>query len=168
MWSKSTNNVTVLALYPTTRGYAFTLFDGPLSPYDWGIKDVPRKSRIADVLDDLEELIERYHPDVLVIEDSDQIGFRRPTRTRSLYFAVRNLAELRGVSVRAVSKDEIRNAFDRFGAKTKNQIAIVIAREIAAFAHLIPKPRRAWMSETRRQGLFDAATLGLTYYSIVE
>lgn len=167
MWSKQ-NNVTVLAVYPTTRGYSFALFDGPLSPYDWGTKDLPRATRSARLLGDLEALIDRYHPDVLVVEDFDATTFRRPKSTQKLYFAMRSLAELRGVNFAVVSKGEVREVFSRFGARTKSQIATVIAREIAAFKHLAPKPRRAWMAESRRQGLYDATTLGLTYYGLSE
>ncbi|MBL8309476.1 MAG: hypothetical protein JNL19_03540 [Burkholderiales bacterium] len=123
---------------------------------------------MARILDDLELLIERYHPDVLVVEAFDAPVFRRPARMRTLYVAIRNLAELRGVSVETVSRETIRHVFSRFGAKTKNQIAVVIAREITAFKHLAPAPRRAWMSESRRQGLYDAATLGLSYYALIE
>jgi hypothetical protein len=165
MWSKS-NNTTVLSVYPTTRGYAFTLFDGPLSPHDWGIKDVPRSSSSDGILDDIEYLIERYQPDVLTIENPDQPGFKRPARIIALYFAIRALAEMRGVNVVSINKDDIANTFSGFAARTKHQIAHVIAREITAFGHLVPKPRQAWMSESRRQGLFDAAALGLTYYAL--
>lgn len=167
MWSNK-NNVTVLSICPTARGYAFALFDGPLSPYDWGVKDVRRRVKTAETLDAVDALIERYHPDIMIMADIDQPSFRRPPQTRALYIALRNLAELRGVSVEAIKKDDIRLAFSRFGAKTKHQIARVIAREVTVFAHLAPKPRRAWMSESRRQGLFDAAALGLTYYSLTD
>lgn len=167
MWSNK-NNVTVLSICPTARGYAFALFDGPLSPYDWGVKDVKRKVKSAETLDAVDALIDRYHPDVMVMMDIHQPGFRRPIQTRALYRALRSLGELRGVNVRVVAKADIQRAFSPFAAKTKHQIARVIAREIAAFTHLAPKPRRAWMSESRRQGLFDAATLGLTYYSLQE
>jgi hypothetical protein len=167
MWSK-TNNTTVLSIYPTTRGYAFTLFESPLSPYDWGVKDVSRSSANETLLDDIEYLIERYQPDVLTIENPDQPGFKRPSRIIALYFSIRALAEMRGVNVVSLNKDDIAHTFSGFGAKTKHQIAKVIAREIAAFGHLVPKPRQAWMSESRRQGLFDAAALGLTYYALAE
>lgn len=167
MWSNTTN-VTVLSIYPSARGYAFALFDGPLSPYDWGVKDVRRRVKTAQVLDAVDALIERYHPDVMVIEDISQPTFRRPLTTRALYGALRSLGELRGVNVKTITKSDVHRAFGRFGAKTKHQIAGVIAREITAFTHLAPKPRKAWMSESRRQGLFDAATLGLTYYSLTE
>jgi hypothetical protein len=31
----------VLAIYPQTRGFAFVLFEGWLSPVDWGIHESP-------------------------------------------------------------------------------------------------------------------------------
>jgi Holliday junction resolvasome RuvABC endonuclease subunit len=165
MWSNATNT-TVLSIYPTSRGYAFALFESPLSPYDWGVKDIPRQSANELLIDEIEYLIERYQPEILVIEDFEQEGFARHKRIQALYFSIRAMSERLGVSVITINKEQVLNAFKGFNAVTKHQIAQVIAREIEAFSHLLPKPRAAWMSESRRQGLFDAAALALSYYAM--
>ena len=45
----------VLGLYPTTRGFAFGLFEGPLSPYDWDAiaESVGRTSRVMVAYEDM-------------------------------------------------------------------------------------------------------------------
>ncbi|WP_156527887.1 hypothetical protein [Bradyrhizobium stylosanthis] len=43
-----------------------------------------------------------------------------------------------------------------------------IAKHIPAFEQYVPPPRKPWMSEDRRMGLFDAAALALTFFQTVE
>ena len=33
----------VMGLFPNARGFAFVVFEGPLSPVDWGISEMQRK-----------------------------------------------------------------------------------------------------------------------------
>ena len=58
----------LLAVYPTTRGFAYVMFDGPISPFDWAMKDMPPKGKNAATLTAIEKLIELYHPDVCVMD----------------------------------------------------------------------------------------------------
>ena len=58
----------VLALYPSTRGFGFVVFEGPRAPYDWGVKEIKEKHKNAKTLDAMRELIERYQPEAVAIE----------------------------------------------------------------------------------------------------
>jgi hypothetical protein len=40
----------------------------------------------------------------------------------------------------------------------------LIAKHIPAFERYIPPPRKPWMSEDPRMGLFDAVALGLVFF----
>lgn len=155
----------VLSIYPTSRGYAFVLFEGPQSPYDWGVKDIRKKRKNEATLEGVRTLIERYRPDHLIIEDYTEPGSRRSSRIRRLYRMVIYLAESECIEVSRISRDAIRVCFASVGAKTKYDIAQAIARQIPAFAHRLPPLRKIWMSEDPRQSLFDAAALGITFYS---
>lgn len=77
----------VLSLYPTSRGYAYAyvLFEGAQSPYDWGVKDIRKKHKNDWTLSSIQVLIERYRPDYLVIEDYTEKGSRWSSRIRKLY-----------------------------------------------------------------------------------
>jgi hypothetical protein len=57
----------------------------------------------------------------------------------------------------------IRRFFAPTEARTKHEIAEVIAREIPAFTQRLPPIRKIWKREDPPQSLFDAATLGMTY-----
>ena len=43
-------------------------------------------------------------------------------------------------------------------------MAELIAQRIPAFERYVPPPRKPWMSEDARMGLFDAAGLGLVFF----
>jgi len=154
----------VLSVYPTSRGYAFVLFEGPLNPYDWGIKEIRKKQKNEHTLESIQELINRYRPAYLIIEDHTERGSRRSSRIRRLYRMLMHLAESEQVEVFRYSQKAIRNCFESVGARSKYEIAQAIARQIPAFAHRMPKLRKIWMSEDPRQSLFDAAALGIVFY----
>lgn len=154
----------VLSVYPTSRGYAFVLFEGPLNPYDWGIKEIRKKQKNERTLESIQELINRYRPAYLIIEDHTEKGSRRSSRIRRLYRMLMHLAESEQVEVFRYSQKAIRNCFESVGARSKYEIAQAIARQIPAFAHRMPKLRKIWMSEDPRQSLFDAAALGVVFY----
>ncbi|MEF8699268.1 MAG: hypothetical protein V5B33_08065 [Candidatus Accumulibacter sp. UW20] len=162
---KNTQPTFVLALYPTSHGFAFVLFEGPDAPFDWGIKEVRQKSKNSKVLDDVKVLIERYHPEVLVLQNTDQGQARRAARIRRLSCMLGHLALSLHMEVYQFTRAELRDCFASVGAVTKYEIAKAIATQIPAFAHRLPRVRKLWMSEDPRQSLFDAAALGLTYYA---
>lgn len=162
--NQKTNNNLVLAVYPTSRGYAFVLFEGPQSPHDWGVKEIRKKNKNEQTLKSIHALIERYRPDCLIIEDHTEHGSRRSSRIRRLYRMIAHLAETEQVELFRYSRRAIRECFELVGARTKYEIAQAIARQIPAFAHRLPRVRKIWMSEDPRQSLFDAAALGAVFY----
>lgn len=158
----------VLSIYPTSRGYAFVLFEGPQSPYDWGVKDIRKKGKNEATLEGVRAPIERYRPDYLIIEEYTEPGSRRSSRIRRLYRMVTHLAESEFIEVSRISRSAIRTCFASVGAKTKYDIAQAVARQIPALAHRLPRLRKIWMSEDPRQSLFDAAALGVAFYDTQE
>jgi len=155
----------VLSIYAFTRGFAFVLFEGPGNPFDWGVKDIRGQQKNLRVLDEIIKLIERYQPEVLLIEDTGVRTTRRISRIRKLYHMLARLAEAQCIELYRYTKTDVRECFESVGASTKYEIAKVIALQIPVLAHRLPRYRKAWMSEDPRQSLFDAAALGVTYYA---
>lgn len=155
----------VLALYPTSRGFGFVLFEGPESPFDWGVRDIKKKHKNEQTVAAIKKLIDQYRPEVLVIEDTSDRRSRRTSRIRKLYRMLTHLAETEYVDIGRCTKKETLACFAPVGARTKYEIAAAIAAQIPAFEHRMPPKRKPWMSEDPRQSLFDAAALGLTYFA---
>lgn len=157
----------VLSVYPTSYGFAFVLFEGLEAPFDWGVKQIREKRKNARTVDEVKKLIDRYHPEALVFEKTTK-NSRRVARILRLYRMLLHLGHAEGVEVLRYPKTEVRALFAQVGATSKYEIAKAIATQIPAFMHRLPPVRKIWMSEDPRQSLFDAAALGLTYYSTYE
>jgi len=64
----------------------------------------------------------------------------------------------------AVAK--VQAVFAALGARTKHQIAGVIARRLPELLPYRPPVRKAWMSETERQAIFDASGLAFSFFTL--
>jgi hypothetical protein len=153
----------VLSLYLNTRGFAFVLFENHLSPFDWGLCETrgPRKHRrcLARVV----KILDCYQPDILVLRNMPAQNTRAPW-IANLNRSICENARGRQISVRSYSRGHIREVFEHTGVANKQNLAELIAKRIPAFGRYVPPPRKPWMSEDPRMGLFDAVALGLVFF----
>jgi Holliday junction resolvasome RuvABC endonuclease subunit len=154
----------VLAFYLNTRGFAFVLFEGPLAPVDWSVREMRGPRKHARCLAKIVTILDQYLPDVLVLQDTSAQGTPRARRIVKLNEAVAALAEARGLPVYLYSREEVWEAFGSFGVTNKQALAEIIAKHIPAFERYVPPPRKPWKSEDARMGIFDAAALALTFF----
>ena len=143
----------VLAFRPTSYGFAFVLFEAPGAPFDWGVSTIHGPEKNARTLVAFKRLVERYHPLSIVVEDVKDRGIRRTPRVRRLHQQLRHVGIAAGADVSAFTREVIRQTFASAGARTKAEIAEVIAATIPAFAHRLPRKRKIWMSEDPRLSL---------------
>ena len=155
----------ILATYLTTRGFGFVVFEGRRRTIDWGVKDV-RGDKNRKIITKIEELMSWYRPEVLVLENAHGAGSRRAERIRQLYLQVIELAKTRKIPVRQFTRSDIKVAFASRNASTKYEIAQAVSRELPDLAPWLPPPRKIWMSEDPRLGIFDAASLALTFFDL--
>jgi hypothetical protein len=153
----------ILAIYPTARGFGFVVFEGPRT-IDWGVKGARGDSKNRKVLAKIDELISWYRPEVLVLEQVHSTGSRRAERIRQLHLQLVELAKTRKIQIRQFARSDIKAAFASRKASTKYEIAQAVSRELPDLAPWLPPPRKIWMSEDRWLGMFDAASLALTFY----
>jgi hypothetical protein len=157
----------VLSVYLNTRGFAFVLFEGPLSPFDWGVKELRGRGKHGRCLAKVEAIFGRHRPDILVLQDMSPSGTVRAQRINHLNSAVAKLGVDFGMPVYAYSRDVVLSAFAPLRTANKQSIAEAIAKHVPAFERYVPPPRKPWMSEDARMGLFDAAALGLVFFQRV-
>ncbi len=146
-----------LDLHPLNFGFA--LFEA-LELLDWGIKSfrngvnavkVPMNMKMALLLD-------QCAPDVVVMKKP------RTTTIEGMVRTVAALARARRIPVRVLSGASVREAFPD-GNRNKYQIATAIA---VRFPELFPRlgaPRKLWEHERYAARIFDAAALGVTYFT---
>lgn len=154
-----------LALYVTRRGVAFVCFVHPRMILDWGVKEIRGEKKHADALRAAKQLVEKFQPHVLVIEDVNEPHSRRAPRIGTLYRAIEKLGEKKQIDVHAYSRQDMKDVFAEAGASVKHELNSVVVKMLPALAAWQPRKRRAFDPETSAQGIFDAATLGLTFFA---
>jgi len=153
----------LLAIYPTTRGFGFVVFEGPERTIDWGVKDV-QGDKNRKLVSKIEELISWYRPEMLVLENAHGTTSRRAKRIRQLHKLVVELAKNRKIRVQQFSRSDIKATFKNRSASSRYEIAQAVSQELLDLAPWLPPPKKLWMSENRWLGMFDAASLALTFY----
>jgi hypothetical protein len=143
---------TILTIDPTSRGFAFAVLEAPAFLVDWGERIIPAKT--GGLLRKVEELLSRYEPTLLVVEDLAAPGARRRKRASKEIHAIELLALKRGLAAERVSRRGVIDALAP--GKSKFEVALRLAEIFPALAQRIPKKRRAWTTEDARMNIFDA------------
>lgn len=151
------------ALHATSRGFGYVVFEGPFTPYDWG-NVIARGDKNAVCLRKLDMMLDRFMPQTLLLEACGKGTSLRSERIARLYRSVTAMAAGRTIEVLIYTRADIKACFGTMGARTRQEIAEAVARQIDAFGHRLPKARKPWQSEDRRMALFSAAALVLTHY----
>jgi hypothetical protein len=147
------DNRAVLAIDPGPRGVAFVFFEnGTL--LDWGTRGRGRKD-----LQVLDEMLDRFKADVLVLEDPDAFGCGRRPRWKHIIRRMAERGRARGAAVETVSRYAVRRAWAADGRTNKHQVATAIAAMFPEMEPCVPRVRRDWDSEDARTGVFDAFSL---------
>jgi len=152
----------VLAVDPSTRGFGYAVFEAPEMLVDWGTKDI-RQDKERITLRKIGELLRRYEPSVLVVEDCAYVTARRTTRIARLTEQMLAVARTQGVSGCAVPRSSVYRHFAKANARTKYEIAVALTHRFPALMLRLPPKRKPWQSEDPRTSIFDAAAFGLTY-----
>ena len=153
----------VLAIDPTSKGFGYAVLEGPDELIDWGVKE-DRQNRNTRCLKQIAGLIERWRPDVFVVEEVRGKSSRRSLRVRELITETLNLAAVKGIRRFTITRPMIRITFATDGVLTKHHIATDIARRFPELARRLPPLRKPWISEPARMSIFDAVSYALTYY----
>ena len=153
-----------MSLYTNSRGFAFVLFEGTLSPYDWRVVEVRGPKKDEQCLEKIIVILDRSEPDVLILQDTGPNGTPRATRLVALNNAVEAAAHQRNIPVFKYSRAEVYECFASAGFANKHGLAELIVKHIPAFERYVPAPRKPWKSEDARMGIFDAAALALVFF----
>jgi len=159
---------TAMAIFPSTVGFGWILFDGPLSPVDWAVSTVAASARGDQernrrCLVRIEEHVLRYRPAVMVFEEFDTP--RRSERIRSLCKSIVALATVEGLQVRIVSRAQIAACFADARARTRHEIATVVASYLREIRVRLPDKRKIWDGEKPDAALMNAAALLIVHYA---
>lgn len=160
------DKVRVFAIDPCPRGFGYVVLEGKEALVDWGLK-IPGSTPVdknAWCLTQMERLIARVRPEVIVLENTAVKGSRRYLRVKKLIQQMLALASRRKLRTCKISRLEMRQVFAISGASTKHQMACTIAERFPEIAPRLPRPRKLWVGEAARMSIFNAAALAITYF----
>jgi hypothetical protein len=157
------NQKRVMALDIRSRSFGFVVFEGPNHMLDWGIKSfrpginavkVPAAKRLLVLLDE-------FMPSAIVIRKREIARKRKKTK---MLTTIERQARNRRVPVRFISRRDVNRAFVGFESN-KYEVASALARQFPELASSLPPKRKIWQSEDYRMGIFDAAAVGVAYFT---
>jgi hypothetical protein len=155
------NERRVLAVDPLSRGVGFAVLEGNDKLIDWGIKTTGQadNTKSARAID---KLIDRFRPDILVLEDWDSAGSRRCGRVQTL---LKRIAAKEGkrVLVRLVTRRQIRAIGPLPLTSTKQGRASFLAERFPDVQPFLPPVRKSWMPEDDKMAIFDALSFAVAY-----
>jgi len=121
-----------------------------------------KKDKNAGCISRMKKLITRYHPEVIVLEDSTAKDTRRSPRIQELWGKIIEMAQNLRVPVRELLRKQVRRAFFDDGPGTKHALAEILATKFPdELGDRLPPKRRPWTSEDYRIDIFDAVALAL-------
>jgi hypothetical protein len=145
-------NTILLAIDPTSRGFAFAVLEAPAFLVDWGSKSATTGN--GSLVRKVDALFRRYQPDALLLEDLAADGARRRKRARREIGSIERRALMRGVRVERVSRLGVLNTFAP--GKSKYEVALRLAEIFPVLANRLPRKRNTWRPEEARMSVFDA------------
>jgi hypothetical protein len=161
--TNQSNEKRVLALDVHPRSFGFVVFEGPNHLLDWGVRSfrpgvnavkIPAAKKLLAVLDE-------FTPSAIVIREREA---RRSTKKTRMLATIERQARNRSIPVRFVSRRDVDKAFVGF-ERNKYEVASVLAKQFPTLASRLPPKRKIWQSEDYRMGIFDAAALGVAYFT---
>ena len=155
----------VLALFPNSLGFGYAVMESPLDVIEAQMIVIrPRPVCNSKTLTRMKALIDYYQPDVLIIEDPLGTGSRKYPRIQKLLGDISAHGEEHKLEVFRYTREQIRFVFSNFNARSKHEIASIIATNIPMMKAKLMEKRKAWESEAYHMGAFDAVALAMTHY----
>ena len=149
----------VLGISLSTRGVGFALMEGESNLIDWGLR-VVKGDKNARCLSHVGNLITRYEPTIIALEDTLSAGVRRVSRVHALSQEIVQLARSHNIRVKVFTRKHIRSGLLRNPNGTKHAVAEQLAARFQGeIGFRLPRKRRCGKNADSRMDVFDAVAL---------
>lgn len=159
--------ITVLALFPNARGIGYACIENQKKLLDSGMVQVYPIGN-GKILKRVIKFVDFYKPTLVVVQDCDSDTERHSDRVKRLVEDIAKHAKANKLPVYRYTRQQIRDAFEIFGAKTKMEIAHQITEWFKQLKPLAPTIKKNYMTEHYSMGVFDAVSLAVTHHYITE
>lgn len=157
------NQKRIVAFDVHPRTFGFAAFEGPNELLDIGARTLPsgRNAVRVPLQEKLAAIFDEFDPAAVVL--GDRVS-HRSKRTSKVGDTLQKEAVKRGISVRFVTPGTMKKAFAGRNSN-KHEIASTLAQQFPVLASMLPPKRKIWQTECYRMSMFDAAALGVAYFS---
>jgi len=156
------NRKVTLTFYPNAFGLSFVISKGPNDIVHFGKKTVSKK-QITDFLEKIESIMDDYEPELVILRDYNHPKGHLSQKYKGIWQAIEEQALFKGLPVFKYSRDQVKEVFSSFDAKTKFEISERIIEWYPQLKSRSPRKRKPWMNEDNQMGIFDAFSLMLTH-----
>lgn len=156
----------VLALYPNTRCIGHVTLDWPENLIDYGTFSASPLCN-ERLLRGVKKTIEYFKPELVLIRDCETKTLRGK-RAQHLMEMVECYAKEIGVPIYKYTRQQVRDVFDQFQAKTKYDIMKKLVAWYPELKWREPKIREVWDDESANMAVFDAIALAITHKYLTE
>lgn len=153
----------VLGIYPNSYGFGFALMQGALTVIDKGMIKI-KPACNTEAMSKIKELIEKYEPQRIILEDFESNRLGKSARVKQLIRSIQSYLKAKDIPVSLYSREQIRLVFDIWNAKTRYEIAEVIAHNIPKLKMLFFDKPKYPKSEAYSSALFDAVSICICHY----
>lgn len=157
-------NLRVLGMDIRPRRLGYVCLEGRDSALESGVTEF---ASIAEARRRIEIILEKLCPTVLVLRHITPRTKRDEPKTRAMQRLASKLATRNFVEVVFITKRKLKSHFPS-EARTKYQIASLLAQMYPELAWRLPLRRKPWLPEHRNMLIFDAAALVVTYFACCE
>lgn len=163
----SVKETIVLALYPNALGFGYSVVKSPRDALECGVVKVNPISN-HKCMERIKKFIDYYEPVLIIVQGLQGKGSFKVKRVTCLIHRITSYAQEKNLSVVSYSREQIRFVFSEFGATSKYAIAQTICKWLPEFTHRMPQLRKPWMAEDYNMGMFDALSLALTHFYMMD
>lgn len=164
--SNKSKNI-VFSIYPNANGFGYVYLENARKLLDFGTTRVNPINNIV-MLGRIKKLFNYFKPTVVIALDPDGKTSRTGRRVKELLRKIVAYCEQSHIPITKISRDQIKDVFGQFGASTKYEISQLLITEFKELELKLPKKRKVWTSEDRNMAIFDALSLGQTWFYLNE
>jgi len=163
MNTTSIEPIKVLAIYPCTRGFSYAVMEDALTINEINTVS-PKEFDRGKLLRAIKRIVETHKPITLVLEDCECKFSRKGKRSKNLINEVSQWAIQMNIPVKKYSRNQLRTVFEKWYAKTKYEIALVICRNVPELQQYMYEKPKYPEREGNSDSLFCAVSLGVTHF----
>ena len=162
------DTVIILALFPNARGLGYACLEMPEKKLkDSGVLTI-RPICNGKILKRIKAFIDFFKPEIVVVKDYGTDYTRQERRGARLVESITKYAKGMQLPVYRYTRQQVRDIFEQFGAKTKTEIAQQIIAWLPELEFHAPQIRKNTMAEEYYMGEFDAISLAITHRYMTE